>query len=50
MQGQIDDTREDIARLDEELAVLKARIERPEGINGTVTAGGLALIIETFFA
>jgi hypothetical protein len=50
MQDQIDDTREDIARLDKELAVVKAQIELLKWMNGIVIAGVLVLIIKTFFA
>ena len=50
MHDQIDDTREDIARLDKELAVVKAQIDLLKWMNGIVIAGVLALIIKTFFA
>jgi chromosome segregation ATPase len=50
MQDQIDGTREDIARLDKELAVVKAQIDLLKWMNGIVIAGVLALIIKTFFA
>jgi len=50
MQDQIDHTREDIARLDKELAVVKAQIDFLKWMNGIVIAGVLALIIKTFFA
>jgi chromosome segregation ATPase len=50
MQDQIDHTREDIARLDKELAVINAQIDPLEWMNGIVIAGVLALIIKTFFA
>ena len=49
MQDQIDQTREDIVRLDKELAVIKAQIDPLKWMNGIVIAGVLALIIETFF-
>jgi hypothetical protein len=47
MQEQIDDTREDIVRLDKELAVVKAQIDLLKWMNGIVIAGVLALIIKT---
>jgi hypothetical protein len=50
MQEQNDDTREDIVRLDKELAVVKAQIDLLKWMNGIVIAGLLALIIKTFFA
>ena len=50
MQDQIDRTREDIARLDKELAVVKAQIDPLKWMNGIVLAGVLALIIQIFFA
>jgi hypothetical protein len=50
MQDQIDHTRGDIARLDKELAVIKAQIDLLKWMNGIVIAGVLALIIKTFFA
>jgi hypothetical protein len=50
MQEKIDDTRANLARLDKELAVVKARIDLPKWMNGIVIAGVLALIIKTFFA
>ena len=50
MQDQTDRTREDIARLDKELAVVKAQIDLLKWMNGIVIAGVLALIIKTFFA
>ena len=40
----------DIARLDKELAVIKAQIDLLKWMNGIVIAGVLALIIKTFFA
>jgi hypothetical protein len=49
MQDQIDRTREDIARLDKELAVVRAQIDLLKWMNGIVIAGVLALIIKTFF-
>jgi hypothetical protein len=42
--------KEDIARLDKELAVVKAPIELLKWMNGIVIAGVIALIIKTFFA
>ena len=42
--------KEDIARLDKELAVVRAQIELLKWMNGIVIAGVLALIIKTFFA
>ena len=50
MQDQIDRTCEDIARLDKELAVVRAQIDPLKWMNGIVIAGALALIIKTFFA
>ena len=50
MQEQIGDTREDIVRLDKELAVVKAQIDLLRWMNGIVIAGVLALINKTFFA
>jgi hypothetical protein len=50
MQDHIDRTRDDIARLDSELAVVKAQIDLMKWMNGIVIAGVLALIIKTFFA
>ena len=50
MQDQVDRTREDIARLDKELAVVKAQIDPLKWMNGIVLAGVLALIIQIFFA
>jgi chromosome segregation ATPase len=50
MQDQLDHTREDILRLDKELAVIKAQIDLLKWMNGIVIAGVLALIIKTFFA
>ncbi|HZA67849.1 MAG TPA: hypothetical protein VE592_12910 [Geminicoccaceae bacterium] len=50
MQDQIDDTRQDIARLDRELAVVRAQIDLLKWMNGIVIAGVLALIINTYFA
>jgi hypothetical protein len=40
----------DIARLDKELAVIKAQINPLKWMNGIVIAGVLVLIIKTFFA
>jgi lipid II:glycine glycyltransferase (peptidoglycan interpeptide bridge formation enzyme) len=40
----------DLARLDKDLAVVKAQIELLKWMNGIVIAGVLALIIKTFFA
>ena len=40
----------DIARLDRELAVVKAQIDLLKWMNGIVIAGVMALIIKTFFA
>jgi lipid II:glycine glycyltransferase (peptidoglycan interpeptide bridge formation enzyme) len=39
----------DLARLDKDLAVVKAQIELLKWMNGIVIAGVLALIIKTFF-
>ena len=50
IQDQIDHTREDITRLDKELAVVKAQIDLLKWMNGIVIAGVLALIVKTFFA
>ena len=50
MLEQIDRTRDDIARLDKELAVVRAQIDLLKWMNGIVIAGVLALIIKTFFA
>ena len=47
---QIDRTREDIARLDKELAVVRVQIDPSKWMNGIVIAGVIALIIKTFFA
>jgi chromosome segregation ATPase len=47
---EIAGVREDIARLDKELAVIKAQIDLLKWMNGIVIAGVLALIIKTFFA
>ena len=49
IEDQIDDGRKDIARLDKELAVVKAQIDLLKWMNGIVIAGVLALIIKTFF-
>jgi chromosome segregation ATPase len=49
IEDQIDDARTDIARLDKELAVVKAQIDPVLWMNGIVIAGVLALIIKTFF-
>ena len=49
MQDQIDQTREDIAPLDKELAIIKAQIDLLKWMNGIVIAGVLALIVKTFF-
>ena len=49
IENQIDDARGDIARLDKEVAVVKAQIELLKWMNGIVIAGVLALIIKTFF-
>ena len=48
--GEIPKIRAGIARLDKELAVIKAQIKMPKWMNGVVIAGVLALIIKTFFA
>lgn len=50
IQDQIDRAREDIVRLDKELAVIRAQIDLLKWMNGIVIAGVLALIIKTFFA
>ena len=50
IQDQIDRAREDIIRLDKELAVISAQIDLLKWMNGIVIAGVLALIIKTFFA
>ena len=42
--------RDAIARLDKELAVVRAQIDPLEGMNRIVIAGVLALIIRSFFA
>ena len=49
IEDQIDDARGDIARLDKEVAVVKAQIDPLLWMNGIVIAGVLALIIKTFF-
>lgn len=49
IQDQIDRAREDIVRLDKELAVIRAQIDLLKWMNGIVIAGVLALIIKTFF-
>ena len=41
--------KDDIARLDRELAVVKAQIDLLKWMNGIVIAGVLALIVKTFF-
>jgi hypothetical protein len=41
---------DDLARLDRELAVVKAQIDLLKWMNGIVIAGVIALIIKTFFA
>ena len=48
--GRIPKIEDDIARLDKELAVVKAQIDPLKWMNGLVIAGVLALIIKTFFA
>jgi hypothetical protein len=50
IEDQIDHARADIARLDREVAVVKAQIDLLKWMNGIVIAGVLALIIKTFFA
>jgi hypothetical protein len=50
IEDQINHAREDIVRLDKELAVVKAQIDLLKWMNGIVIAGVLALIIKTFFA
>jgi hypothetical protein len=47
--GDIPKIKEDIARLDKELAVVRAQIDLLKWMNGIVIAGVLALIIKTFF-
>jgi hypothetical protein len=49
VRGEIGGLREDIVRLDKELAVVKAQIDLLKWMNGIVIAGVLALIIKTFF-
>jgi Na+(H+)/acetate symporter ActP len=49
IEDQIDDARGDVARLDREVAVVRAQIELLKWMNGIVIAGVLALIIKTFF-
>ena len=48
--GRIPNVEGDLARLDKELAVVKAQIDLLKWMNGIVIAGVLALIIKTFFA
>lgn len=48
--GKIPKIEDDIARLDKELAVIKAQIDPLRWMNGIVIAGVLALIIKTFVA
>ena len=50
MQDQLDRTLDEIARLDKELAVIKAQIDPLGWMSGIVIAGVLTLIIKTFFA
>ena len=49
IQDQIDSARENIVRLDKELAVIRAQIDLLKWMNGIVIAGVLGLIIKTFF-
>ena len=49
-QDQLDRTRDEIARLDKELAVINAQIDPLGWMSGIVIAGVLTLIIKTFFA
>jgi len=48
--GKLPKVEQDLARLDKDLAVVKAQIELLKWMNGIVIAGVLALIIKTFFA
>jgi hypothetical protein len=48
--GRIPKVEDNLARLDKELAVVKAQIDLLKWMNGIVIAGVLALIIKTFFA
>jgi uncharacterized protein YhaN len=48
--AEIPKIEDDLARLDKELAVVKAQIDLLKWMNGIVIAGVLALIIKTFFA
>lgn len=48
--GRIPKIEDDIARLDKELAVIRAPIDLVKWMNGIVVAGVLALIIKTFSA
>ena len=50
LSGGTGGLREDIARLDKNLAVVKAQIDPLKWMNGIVIAGVLALIIKTFSA
>jgi hypothetical protein len=50
MQDQLDRTRDDMARLEKDLAVIKAQTDSLGRMSGTVIAGVLALIIKPFFA
>ena len=48
--GRIPKVEDNLARLDKELAVVKAQIDLLKWMNGVVIAGVLALTIKTFFA
>ena len=48
--GRIPKVEDNLARLDKELAVVRAQIDLLKWMNGVVIAGVLALIIKTFFA
>jgi len=48
--GRIPTVEDNLARLDKELAVVKAQIDLLKWMNGIVIAGVLALIIKPFFA
>jgi hypothetical protein len=50
IQDQIDRAREDIVRLDKELALIRAQIDLLKWMNGIVIAGVLALTIDISFA
>jgi hypothetical protein len=50
IQDQIDRAREDIVRLDKELALIRAQTDLLKWMNGIVIAGVLALTIDISFA